>query len=167
MLPSGAALWSAPQKLVQAKWESVGRLSHGGTHHEETTDRRPGGAGPSRSRSRSGQGPDDRRRLSEDRRGPDHLLPVATATRPRPGRQRPPVPRAGDRGRSAQAAGGRADARQADAPGHRKKKVVSPIQQRAAADYLSQEYGVSQRRISRVMGRSRSTLRYVRRTRGD
>jgi putative transposase len=45
--------------------------------------------------------------------------------------------------------------------------VVSPIQQRAAADYLSQEYGVSQRRISRVMGRSRSTLRYVRRTGGD
>jgi len=44
---------------------------------------------------------------------------------------------------------------------------VSPIQQRAAADYLSQEYGVSQRRICRVMGRSRSTLRYLRRTRGD
>ena len=45
--------------------------------------------------------------------------------------------------------------------------MVSPIQQRAAADYLRQEYGVSQRRICRVMGRSRSTLRYVRRPRGD
>ncbi len=45
--------------------------------------------------------------------------------------------------------------------------MVSPIQQRAAADYLSREYGVSQRRICRVMGRSRSTLRYLRRTRGD
>jgi putative transposase len=44
---------------------------------------------------------------------------------------------------------------------------VSPNQQRAAADFLSQEYGVSQRRICRVMGRSRSTLRYLRRTRGD
>jgi hypothetical protein len=30
--------------------------------------------------------------------------------------------------------------------------VVTPTQQRAAADYLSQEYGVSQRRIGRVMG---------------
>ena len=37
-------------------------------------------------------------------------------------------------------------------------------QQRAAADYLSERYGASQRRICGVMGRSRSTLRY-RRTR--
>ncbi len=44
---------------------------------------------------------------------------------------------------------------------------MSPNQQRAAADFLSQEYGVSQRRICRVMGRSRSTLRCLRRTRGD
>jgi putative transposase len=36
---------------------------------------------------------------------------------------------------------------------------VSPNQQRAAADYLAEEYGVSQRRICRVMGRSRSTVR--------
>ena len=49
-----------------------------------------------------------------------------------------------------------------DAPGHRKKKVVSPDQQRAAADYLDERYGVSQRRICRVMGRSRSGLRYRR-----
>ena len=42
------------------------------------------------------------------------------------------------------------------------KKVVSPDQQRAAADYLDEKYGVSQRRISRVMGRSRSGLRYRR-----
>jgi putative transposase len=38
--------------------------------------------------------------------------------------------------------------------------VVSPNQQRAASDYLSEEYGISQRRICRVMGRSRSTVRY-------
>jgi putative transposase len=44
---------------------------------------------------------------------------------------------------------------------------VTPIQQRAAADYLSAEYGVSQRRIGRVLGRSRSTLRYRRRDRSD
>jgi transposase InsO family protein len=37
---------------------------------------------------------------------------------------------------------------------------VSPNQQRAASDYLSEEYGISQRRICRVMGRSRSTVRY-------
>ena len=37
---------------------------------------------------------------------------------------------------------------------------MSPNQQRAAADYLGQRYGISQRRASRVMGRSRSTLRY-------
>ena len=40
--------------------------------------------------------------------------------------------------------------------------MVTPTQQRAAADYLSEEYGASQRRIGRVMGRSRSTLRYRR-----
>jgi hypothetical protein len=38
--------------------------------------------------------------------------------------------------------------------------VVSPDQQRAAADYLGERYEVSQRRASRVMGRSRSPLRY-------
>ena len=37
---------------------------------------------------------------------------------------------------------------------------MSPDQQRAAADYLSDRYKVSQRRICRVMGRSRSVLRY-------
>jgi transposase InsO family protein len=45
--------------------------------------------------------------------------------------------------------------------------VVTPSQQRAAADYLGEEYGVSQRRIGRVLGRSRSTLRYHHRPRGD
>jgi len=45
--------------------------------------------------------------------------------------------------------------------------VVSPDQQRAAADYLSEHYGVSQRRICRVMGRSRSVLRYSRTYRAD
>ena len=39
---------------------------------------------------------------------------------------------------------------------------MSPDQQRAAADYLGQRYGVSQRRICGVMGRSRSTVRYRR-----
>jgi transposase InsO family protein len=38
--------------------------------------------------------------------------------------------------------------------------VVSPAQQRAAADYLAEEYGLSQRRVCRVMGRSRATVRY-------
>jgi transposase InsO family protein len=41
--------------------------------------------------------------------------------------------------------------------------VVTPGQQRAAADYLGERYRVSQRRAGRVMGRSRSTLRYRRR----
>jgi transposase InsO family protein len=38
--------------------------------------------------------------------------------------------------------------------------VVTAGPQRAAADYLCQEYQVSQRRASQVLGRSRSTLRY-------
>jgi transposase InsO family protein len=38
--------------------------------------------------------------------------------------------------------------------------VVSANQQRTAADYLRQRYGISQRRAARVLGRSRSTLRY-------
>jgi putative transposase len=45
--------------------------------------------------------------------------------------------------------------------------VVTPDQQRAAADYLGERYGVSQRRACRVMGRSRSNLRYCRRHRSD
>lgn len=37
---------------------------------------------------------------------------------------------------------------------------MTPSQQRAAADYLTSTYQVSQRRASRLLGRSRSTLRY-------
>ena len=44
---------------------------------------------------------------------------------------------------------------------------MSPTQQRAAAEYLSERYGVSQRRICRVLARSRSTLRYRRRPRAQ
>jgi len=43
--------------------------------------------------------------------------------------------------------------------------VVTPTQQRAAADYLRQAYRISERRASRVLGRARSTLRYRRRAR--
>jgi transposase InsO family protein len=39
--------------------------------------------------------------------------------------------------------------------------VVTPNQQRAAADYLCQQYHVSQRRAAAVLGRARSTLRYT------
>ena len=45
--------------------------------------------------------------------------------------------------------------------------MVSPDQQRAAADYLSERYGVSERRVCRVIGRSRSVLRYRRSRRVD
>jgi putative transposase len=45
--------------------------------------------------------------------------------------------------------------------------VVSPDQQRAAADYLGERYGASQRRVCGAMGRSRSTLRYRRKPRAD
>ena len=37
---------------------------------------------------------------------------------------------------------------------------MTAAQQRAAADYLGEAYGVSQRRAGRVLGRSRSTLRW-------
>lgn len=42
---------------------------------------------------------------------------------------------------------------------------MTPVQQRAAADYLGKAYKVSQRHASRVLGRARSTLRYRRRQR--
>jgi transposase InsO family protein len=46
--------------------------------------------------------------------------------------------------------------------------VVTPTQQRAAAEYLCQEYGVSQRRAGQILDRARSTLRYTPRDRsGD
>jgi transposase InsO family protein len=43
--------------------------------------------------------------------------------------------------------------------------VVTPTQQRAAADYLGKAFGVSQRRAGRLLDRARSTLRYCRRQR--
>lgn len=42
---------------------------------------------------------------------------------------------------------------------------MTPGQQRAAASYLGETYGVSQRRAGRILGRGRSTLRYCRRPR--
>jgi transposase InsO family protein len=45
--------------------------------------------------------------------------------------------------------------------------VVSPDQQRAAADYLGARHGVSQRRVCRVLDRARSTVRYRRQPRAD
>jgi len=46
--------------------------------------------------------------------------------------------------------------------------VVTANQQRAAAEYLRQEYEVSQRRAGQILGRARSTLRYKPRDRsGD
>ena len=44
---------------------------------------------------------------------------------------------------------------------------MSPNQQRAASDYLAEGYGLSQRRICRVMGRPRSTVRYRRQPAAD
>jgi putative transposase len=44
---------------------------------------------------------------------------------------------------------------------------VTPDQQRAAADYLGDQFGISQRRASRILGRSRSNLRYRRRHPSD
>jgi putative transposase len=38
--------------------------------------------------------------------------------------------------------------------------VVTPNHQRASADYLAEEHGLSQRRACRLMDRSRSTIRY-------
>ena len=45
--------------------------------------------------------------------------------------------------------------------------MVTPSQQRAAAAYLGEEYQVSQRRVSAVLGRARSTLRYTAKGGGD
>jgi putative transposase len=45
--------------------------------------------------------------------------------------------------------------------------VVSPDQLRAVADYLNERYEISQRRIARVLGRSRSILRYRRSHKSD
>jgi hypothetical protein len=45
--------------------------------------------------------------------------------------------------------------------------VVTPNQQRTAAVFLGERFGVSQRRVCRVMDRSRSTLRYRRKRQAD
>ena len=44
---------------------------------------------------------------------------------------------------------------------------MTPDQQRAVAGYLAEEYKISQRRAGRVIGRSRSTLRYDRKRRSE
>ena len=44
--------------------------------------------------------------------------------------------------------------------------MVTPRQQRTAAGYLVESYGVSQRRVARTLARARSTLRYRARERG-
>ena len=44
---------------------------------------------------------------------------------------------------------------------------MTPDQQRAAADYLGERYGVSQRRACGVMCRCRSTVRYRREPKPD
>ena len=44
---------------------------------------------------------------------------------------------------------------------------MTPDQQRAAADYLAERYGASQRRVCGAMGRARSTVRYRRKARPD
>jgi putative transposase len=44
---------------------------------------------------------------------------------------------------------------------------VTPDQQRTAADFLGEQFGVSQRRVCSLMARARSTLRYRRRQRAD
>ena len=44
---------------------------------------------------------------------------------------------------------------------------MTPDQQRAAAEYMAERYEISQRRAGRVIGRSRSTLRYDRKRRSD
>lgn len=59
------------------------------------------------------------------------------------------------------------DARQADASGHYSKKVVTANQQRTVADYLSETYHLSQRRIGKLLKVHRSTLRYTPRVRSD
>ena len=45
--------------------------------------------------------------------------------------------------------------------------MVSPDQQRTVADYVTEEYGLSQRRSCRIIGRSRSTVRYHRNPAAD
>ena len=45
--------------------------------------------------------------------------------------------------------------------------MVTPTQQRAAADYLQEKHGISERHAGRLLGRSRSTLRYRKRGRAD
>ena len=45
--------------------------------------------------------------------------------------------------------------------------MVTPNQQRTAADFLRERYGASQRRVCRVMDRARSTVRYRPRRRAD
>jgi putative transposase len=45
--------------------------------------------------------------------------------------------------------------------------VVTVVQQRAAVEYLSAAYAISERRAARVLGRPRSSLRYRHRVRGD
>jgi hypothetical protein len=70
--------WPAPRKLVQPKWESLGKVTPGGTH-EKAKERRRGRAITTRSRPRSGQRTDHLGLLSQARHRRDDVLSLATA----------------------------------------------------------------------------------------
>ncbi len=68
---------------------------------------------------------------------------------------------------AAEEAGGGPSPRQPNAQGVARKKVVTPVAKREAAEYLQAHFPVSERYACRLVGVSRSTVRYRRRSRDD
>ena len=67
---------------------------------------------------------------------------------------------AGGRERQAEEAVGRGDARQRDAEGYRRKKMVTPAARREAVAQLRVAYEVSERRACSAIGADRTSVRY-------
>src|SRR5579863_3519284 len=67
---------------------------------------------------------------------------------------------AGRRERQAEEAVGRGDARQCDAEGYRRKKMVTPAARREAVAQLRVAYEVSERRACSALGADRTSVRY-------
>src|SRR5262245_3192593 len=136
----------------------------GGTD-DQAAERRADSPPLARGEARPGQGPDHPRLRPQARHRREGLLPLARPPRARGPRLGPARRPARGRDRPAEVDRRRAAARQADAPGRRRKKVVTANQQRACVDWLSETYKASQRRVCRALGRARSTVRYRRRAR--
>src|SRR5690348_8659249 len=162
---SSRALVTCPPKtgpLIMSVLNDRG-LPGGGRHAQEPV---LGGA-DRRHLARAGSRGEHERALPSAWDQPADLLSLEAPLRGHGGQPGAAAEGPGRGERPAQAAGGRAGARQSGAQGGAPKKLVRPAQRRAAAGWLRTHYAFSERHACRLVGLGRSTARYRSRRRAD